>query len=325
VTHTVAVDSEPKAPREELAMEDMYKAYLDAYGSTSDVMDLYQDVQKCGLVENIAELDAFGYTVVPPDKVGPIEFTDRLRATLIEVHERRTGHRINDVNTDTTGEDVPLSSSWGLLFEDKIFQEAVLNPAVYSLARYMCGKSVVLGELNAFMKNQDPRPTHPLHIDQVGTPPPLPSYAQTVNMTWTLTDFTLENGTTSIVPGSHRFGRPPFDYESDFLSENAIVKAIPIEAPAGSLIIYGPTWHGSYPRSAPGVRMNLFMLFVRSYMRPIRDYRAEATPELLEQNPPEFAEIIGMNSSYPMVDPAKQPLARPDLMKFVRSGFNQWG
>jgi hypothetical protein len=301
-----------------------YNENLDAWKMQSDVHDLYADIVKADLVENIAELDAFGYTVVPPEKVAPIEFTHRLRDTLVDVHERRTGHRMHDLDTCTTGEDAPLSTAWGLLFEDKVYQEAVLNPAVYALARYMCGKSAVLAELNAFMKNKDPRPTHPLHIDQVGTPPPLPTYAQTVNMTWTLTDFTLENGTTSIVPGSHRFGRPPMAYESDFLSENALVKAIPIEAPAGSLVVYGPTWHGSFPRTAEGVRLNIFMLFVRSYMRPIRDYREECPAEVLENNPPEFAELLGLNASYPFVDPDKYPLAKPDLMKFVRSGFSQW-
>jgi ectoine hydroxylase-related dioxygenase (phytanoyl-CoA dioxygenase family) len=210
------------------------------------------------------------------------------------------------------------------LFEDKVFQEAVLNPAVYALARYMCGKSAILGEFAAFLKNQDPTPTHPLHVDQVGTPPPMPSYAQTVNMTWTLTDFTLENGTTSIVPGSHRFGRAPLAYESDFLAENAPVPAIPIDAPSGSLIVYGPAWHGAYPRSAPGVRLNVFMLFVRSYMRPLHDYRAECPAEIIAANPPEFAELIGMSSVYPTTGLADLPNATPDIMRFVRSGMSPW-
>jgi Phytanoyl-CoA dioxygenase (PhyH) len=290
----------------------------------SDVHDLYREIQKCDLVENIAELDAFGYTVVPPEKLAPPSFTDRIREAVIDLHARNTGHRIVDVESDTTGEPGPLSAVFGLLFEDQVFQEAILNPAVYALARYMCGKSVVLGEFAAFLKNQHPAPTHPLHIDQVGTPPPLPSYAQTVNMTWTLTEFTMENGTTSIVPGSHRFGRPPLAYETDFLAENPPVKAMPIVAPTGSLIVYGPTWHGAYPRSNPGVRLNVFMLFSRSYMRPLHDYRAECPPEILEANPPEFAELIGMGAAYPMVDPSTTPGAVPDLQKFVRSGMSPW-
>jgi hypothetical protein len=292
--------------------------------TTTDLAEIFRDAQKHDLVENIAEHEAFGFTIVPPEKVGTPEFRQRVTDALLDVHERRTGQRITDLKDGKTGVEGPLSGHFALLPEDRVFEEMLLNPAVYTMARYLCGKSVVLSDMLAILKNQDPTPTHLLHTDQHGTPPPLPSYAQVANITWTLTDYTADNGPVAIVPGSHRFGRKPSPYEANFLAENAPVKAIPVEAPAGSLIIWGgTTWHGSYPRKAPGIRANVIMVFCRPYMRPITDFKALATPEMLERNPQEFADLMGTRNPYPFGGGDFPPI--PDIQRFIAAGDNPWG
>ncbi len=94
-----------------------------------------------------------------------------------------------------------------------------MNPAVHTLARYFLGKSVIVSEMLTLLKQADPVPTHMLHTDQHGTPPPLPAYPQFLNVTWALTDYTKANGALAIVPGSHRFGhKPEVFYENDSTS-----------------------------------------------------------------------------------------------------------
>jgi ectoine hydroxylase-related dioxygenase (phytanoyl-CoA dioxygenase family) len=292
--------------------------------TTSDLAEIFRDAQKHDLVENLAELEAFGFTVVPPDKVGPPERRERITAALLDVHERRTGQRITDITDGTTGVEGPISGHFALLNEDRVFEELLLNPAVYTLARYTCGRSVVLSDMLALLKNQDPTPTHLLHTDQHGTPPPLPPYPQVSNVTLALTDYTLDSGPVAIVPGSHRFGRKPNPYETNHLAENPTVKAIPVEAAAGSLIVWsGTTWHGSYPRKAPGIRANVIMVFSRPYMRPITDFRSMVTPEMLERNPPEFADLLGTRNPYPFGGGDFPP--KEDVARFVASGSNPWG
>ena len=133
-----------------------------------------------------------------------------------------------------------------------------------------------------------------LHTDQHGTPPPLPQYPQFLNVTWTLTDYDRANGPLAIVPGSHRFGRRPDPYEADHLKHDALVPAIPVEVKAGSLIVWGgTTWHGSYPRTAPGVRLTIVMAFCRSYMKTIQDLKASIPPEVFGRNSDEFARFLG--------------------------------
>ena len=216
-----------------------------------------------------------------------------------------------------------MSASFGLIGRNRVFEEAVLNPAVYTMARYLCGKSVVLSDLIGMLKNQDPRPTHLLHTDQHGPPPPLPPYAQVCNVTWALTEYTPDNGPVAIVPGSHRFGRIPFPHEANFLNEKARIKAIPVEAPAGSLIVWhGNTWHGSFPRTSAGLRLNLIFVFCRGYMRPIHDYSKELSQEIIDRNPPEFADLVGMRNPYPFDGSTFPP--GEHIERFVRSGQNPW-
>ena len=59
--------------------------------ATPVIGPLYKRIRELGLEQNVAELDTFGFTILPPGKAAPVEFTDRLRERLLEVAERRTG------------------------------------------------------------------------------------------------------------------------------------------------------------------------------------------------------------------------------------------
>jgi hypothetical protein len=299
---------------------------LGNWESTADLNPIYAEIRRLDLERCIAELDAFGFTVIPPDRVAPREFHDRLLKGILTVHERRSGQRvaIEDLPTATLPGDRPLATYWSLIGEDPVFEEALLNPVVTAMARYMCGKNAQLSDSIALVKRRDDTPTHLLHIDQAGTPPPLPAYQQVINITWALTDYTRPNGCVAIVPGSHRFGHMPMPYEENFLSNEGPVKAIPVECEPGSLIIWGgTTWHGSYPRTADGLRVNLIQVFCRPYMKTVRDFRGEIPEEVVRRNGPEFAQLIGLNSLYP-IDKDK-PFDMKARDRFLASGLNQWG
>ena len=43
------------------------------WSSAGDIPALYRELKELDLLEHLAELEAFGYTVLPPDKVGSAE------------------------------------------------------------------------------------------------------------------------------------------------------------------------------------------------------------------------------------------------------------
>jgi hypothetical protein len=308
---------------------------LGDWNSSGPLNGIYKDIRSLGLEQNVAEHDAFGFTVVPPDKVAPADFHRRLCEAVLAVHKRRTGHRIafDELGTATLEDNRPQRIHLGILKEDPIFEEALKNPVVTALSRYFCGKSAMLSDISALIKRADDSPTQRLHVDQNSAPPPLPPHPQLLNVTWPLTDYTIENGPIAIVPSSHRFGRGPTPQEEEHINRDTPIQPIPVLCDAGSIVAFGgTTWHSAFPRTAPGLRITLVLMFCRPYMKQMHDFRADTPKEVFERNP-DFAKLLGVNYLYPMNSAEKPsgeagigPDVSPEVLDaFWAGGRHFWG
>ena len=253
----------------------------------------WQEIKRLSLEPYTAELDAVGYTIVPPEIAGPNDFGLRLREAILDVAERRTGTRPDlDHDPRFDNPDVPFGQNFSyLLFEDDVFQQAIVNPVVLALVTHLLGENAILSNCLAFIKGRGETDLA-LHSDNVYIPAPFPVHAQVCNATWLLTDYTKENGALCFVPGSHQYARHPNPGEG-------IEERVAIEAPTGSLAFWhGHTWHGAFARKGSGMRMNLINAFMRMYMRPQEPYRENVTNEQLARNPPRFATLLGQHIGY---------------------------
>lgn len=269
---------------------------------------LYRQLRALDLEQNVAELDAFGYTVLEPGRIAPLEWVEQVRERLLHVAEQRTGVR-HDIETGTHGtlEQEPRAKGqyllYYLLLEDRVFQEALLNPYVLALQTYLLGLDCRLSSMFSIVKWQEEDgygPTLALHADSV-VPAQLTGGRETHagNATLVLTDYTKENGALAVVPGSHREGRQP-----NIRLLEGKEHAVPIEAPAGSLIVWnGNLWHGAFPRTNPGLRLSLTMYFNRAYLQMQEDYRPHLTEELLASHPKRFAVLAGLGQAYGWTSP----------------------
>ena len=213
--------------------------------SAGSVSPLYKELRQLDLESNIAELEAFGYTVVPPEKVAPQSFCDEVREALERTMLRRYGpdglseERWKNVN------DIQRFMLW----EDQIFEKLSYNPSGLGLAQWLLGTDCVLSLCAAWVKGPGDVRTgiHGDYLDPaVNSQPP---DVNNCNMHYMLTDYNKDDGAISFVPGSHKWRRqvtpPDAKYWQDL--------AQPVEAPAGSMVIWGNhTWHGSYPKKHLG-------------------------------------------------------------------------
>ncbi|MCH7811393.1 MAG: phytanoyl-CoA dioxygenase family protein [Chloroflexi bacterium] len=265
--------------------------------------EIYQEARDWGLESNIAELDAYGFTVI--ENALSDEIVEQLAQGILRVAEERTGKKPDT----TTGETHPgLQLQMGLLFHGRIFEEVLMEEPALVLITYLLGKSCVLSSVASHFKGPGGgnRGQLALHSDIQGNgvPVPLPAYAQVANCNYALTDYTeADDGVMAMVPGSQKLCRYPDEWD---LSKSK--EAVPVIVPKGSAIIFhGNTFHGSYERKKPGFRINLSYYFCRHYMDPTEGFRDNVPKEMLERNSERFAQLMGMTR------PRGWSEANPDL------------
>jgi len=283
---------------------------------SEDFAVVWKEIQRLGLEPHVAELEAVGYTIIPPDRLAPPEFVTRIRDALVATAERRSGSKLDlDAGAQPDAQPaVPWDPFTFMLFEDPVFSEAVLNPVPLALADYAVGRSCMLSTCIGLVKGPGAAPMG-LHTDNkaLGIPSPYPAYPLLLNCTWLLTDYTKSGGALCLVPGSQSYGRGPGAGEG-------AEEVVAVEAPAGSMVVWsGSIWHGSFPRTIPGIRLTLVTIYTRPFVIPQERYREEVTPELLQQNLPRFAELMGKNLyQYCFKEEGY------DFNKVVRTPGNSW-
>jgi ectoine hydroxylase-related dioxygenase (phytanoyl-CoA dioxygenase family) len=240
---------------------------IDDWSACPDLVDVYRDIRELGLEQNLAELEAFGYTVVE-GALTPQQ-TSAMRDRIVALAEKRLGKKL-DLDSETQHQETKYAQY--LLFEDPMFKEAVTNPRTLALIRYLLGKKCILSSLGSHVKGPG-GPGLLLHSDNGnGYPDPFPPYSQVANVNFCMTDYTEARGAIAMVPGSHRHGRQVTPSERGLDGNERNPHAIPLEVPAGTAVVFhGNTWHGSFPRKVPGLRVNLAAFYCREYIQPQED------------------------------------------------------
>lgn len=269
-----------------------FEVEIGEWKSAGSVAPLYQELRQIGLETNISELDAFGFTVVPPEKVGPPEFCKEVRAALERTMLRRYGSDGLSVDRWKNVNDIQRFMLW----EDPIFEKLSYNPAGLGLAQYLLGTDCVLSLCAAWVKGPGEVRTG-IHGDYLD--PAIQAQPERIvncNMHFMLTDYTKDDGSISFVPSSHKWRRQVTAAEAEKWKDEAVA----VEAEAGSMVIWGNhTWHGSYPKKTPGLRMTLQCEYMRRRQQPEEAYRETVTQEALDRNPVRFAGLMDVYSLFP--------------------------
>lgn len=250
------------------------------------------EIAALDLDDYIGELEIQGFTIIPPDRMMAADERASLLEAVLDWAEKCKGDR-PDIQTDDAstfqksgfGDTMPTVLGAGPPFE-----RLLLHPIVMAFATWLTGYSTTLDYFGPSIKGRGGDALE-MHTDAqliVQAPGPLPAYSVAANCTLALTDFSRENGCTVMVPGSHKrctWASGPVSREPT---------AVPVECPAGSLIVWhGNTWHGAFPRTAPGKRVSLLMYFTRHWLRTREDWAERISDEVLARNPTRLATLLG--------------------------------
>lgn len=141
-----------------------------------------------------------------------------------------------------------------------------------------------------------------LHFDDAFYRIPRPRPALGAATVWAIDDFTLENGATVIVPGSHNWGAEKLPARDE---------AIPAIMPAGSVVVFlGTTWHGGGHNRTEQSRFAVTHQYCEVYMRQQENYLLELAKSTVREMSPQLRSLVGYSIHPPfmgMVD-GRHPL-----------------
>jgi len=127
-----------------------------------------------------------------------------------------------------------------------------------------------------------------LHRDDGVYPVARPRPELVVNTMWALDDFTIPNGATHVVPGSHKWTgdrRPGAGDE--------VLQAV---MPAGSLMFFvGSVFHGGGANTTDQPRLGVILEYVASWLRQQENQYLAVPPAIVLSLPQRLQELLGYN------------------------------
>ena len=181
---------------------------------------------------------------------------------------------------------------WNLIDKGEMFEAAIQQPKMLAAMEYLLGADCTVSSFTVNVLYPG-APDAGLHIDYPlsALPTPRPSFPMVANSVWFLDDWTLENGATSCVPGSHH------RLEAVPQSGVAYADEVQICGPRGSvLIVNGAIWHGSSENRTDEPRVGLLGFFCRSILKPQQAHLELVSDEVISRATPTLKRLLGLDS-----------------------------
>ena len=293
-----------------------------------------------------ADLDRFGFCIAE-DVLGG---NDLARArSIVERAAQEAAARPSAPDGDDGEEQARRDGDrWVLLIAGECgLDDLVAHPLALALARHLLGRRIQLSGFAAHAIDPGNR-TMALHTDQWWLPPPVMpgeppcrpgdatragnagggpgparapiNPAAAINVMWALTDFTVDNGCTRLVPGSHLSGCGPPGTGAGELPEGAVT-SVPLpphevfaEVAAGGIVAWDARiWHASGGNRSAAPRIGISATYCGPQFRQLQNHALALTPGAQAALSDEMRELLGFRlfSSYGATDDYQARFARP--------------
>ena len=174
----------------------------------------------------------------------------------------------------------------------EIFERIISMPEILEYIGYVLGPEFKLSSLNARAPLPYTNQPQPLHAD-MGLVPDAKGYA-VCNTLWMLDDFTVENGGTRVVPGSHLWGKLPQEMLPDPYAPHP--DEIIVTGKAGTVVVFNShAWHGGTANRTADRRLALHGFYVRRDLPQQQYQKALLRPETQAHLTPELRRILALD------------------------------
>jgi ectoine hydroxylase-related dioxygenase (phytanoyl-CoA dioxygenase family) len=248
------------------------------------------------------QLDERGYVLL--ENCMGAELLNDLRRRIRELYDEEGDRAGSEFRTEAHAHRLA-----NLVNKGEVFRRAIVLPRVLAFVRHVLGPEIKLSSLNARSADPHGEVGQPLHVD-MGAVPDERGY-WVCNTVWLLDDFTLDNGPTRMVPGSHRWGTRPQDVLDDPLAPHP--HEVLLTGRAGSIAVMNAhLWHGGTANRTAAPRLAMHAFYCRRD-KPQQQYQKQLLrPDVQASLTPDLRHILALD------DPLNDSLSANVT---VRSGF----
>lgn len=171
------------------------------------------------------------------------------------------------------------------------FAATAAHPMLLATVEGLIGEDCILSSCNLGVRTPG-CDAQGLHRDTHiwGGSLPFMSFPIGIQTAWCIDDFTLENGATRLIPGSHTDPAPAADRTG-----------IQVVAPAGSVIAFDcQAFHAGEANRSAALRRGVLTFYIRSWLKPQTDHRRSFPPALMEQASPQLLRLLGFRRQSPV-------------------------
>jgi len=284
-------------------MDGLDRARQPGRRSDDALRRIVDDIRALGLADHLIQLETQGFATIRG--VLPAQTIERAKRAIVTRVERTTGKHV-DVDGESGQAFTGMQYVPYLLYDDAVFEEILMEPKPLALITYLLGESCLLSSIGCHFRGPGGAPLM-LHSDNGnGIPPPFSTTSFVANVNYALTPYSRAAGALAMVPGSHKLLRQPGAYEN-FRAQHAAgvwddppgVVSMDLD-PGDAVVWHGNTWHGSFRRELPGVRMNLAVYFNRQFVQTQERHGRSVPPEVLKRhaNDERFKILLGAKQPY---------------------------
>ena len=172
----------------------------------------------------------------------------------------------------------------------RVFLDLVERHETEELVGFMLGRNFLVSSITGGMFHAPTTEPQPLHRDQ-GYVPATAAFPAACNLFWLLDDFTPANGSTHVVPGSHRW-RPEYQ-----IKPPPREMSVQVEAPAGSVFAWeGRIWHGLGVNTNGEPRRSITTYLCLPWMRQQENWGVSCLQEVLDEASPKLRARLGLRT-----------------------------
>jgi hypothetical protein len=221
--------------------------------------------------------------------VGVTVFRDLIAPAQLDAMRREIARRVALV-----AETAPAGDHYhgvNLVTWDPAFAEIAVHPLLLATFEGLLGDDCILSSCNLGAR----RPgcaRQGLHRDTGiwGGSLPFMTFPVGIQTAWCIDDFTLENGATHVIAGSHADPAPADP-----------AKEVQITAPAGSVIAFDcQAFHAGGANRTQALRRGVLTLYIRSWLKPQTDHKRSAPRDLIERASPQLLRLLGFRRQSPV-------------------------